>query len=199
MRKLLATVLLCAGCAQYGQTVTTTGLDKEGKSVVTGEVKTKSDCYGVGCDARELSQLELRRQEVADAGAVAKIAVAKGMPTTLGQDKQRSDTQAGYQYGSYGMGGAYGAYGNPYGVSPLLMQADAASRGYMPVGNLPMLGQAPVYVQPQQPQVVQSQPAQATGGNVKCPSNPKTPEERLACLEQDQALMGKKVMALKHK
>jgi len=63
------------------------------------------------------------------------------------------------------------------------MYAEAASLGYVP-GNLPVLGQAPVYFAPQQPLVLS---APATAG---APSA----ELRLDRLEKNQKAMAQKII-----
>lgn len=167
------------------QTITETSVAEDGKSVVK-TTNSDSRCEGFGCNAGRLASLEIRRQEVADAGAVAKAAVAKGMPTTLGQDASRSDTQAGYQFGQYGYGYGYGQYG---AGSALAMTEYASLGGGM--GYLPRLGEQPVYVQPPQ-----AQPVQAGGSmSAVCPKDrvSVTQAERLACIEEDQTKLMKKV------
>lgn len=185
MKKSLALVLLvlCASCAQMRQTITETSTTADGKSVVK-TTNSDSKCEGFGCNAGQLAALEVRRQQVADAGAVAKAAVAKGMPATLGQDASRSDTQAGYQFGQYGYG-----YGQ-YGAGSALAMTEAASLGGG-MGYLPRLGEQPVYVQPPQ-----AQPVQAGGSmSAVCPKDRTsvTQAERLACIEEDQTVLMKKV------
>jgi hypothetical protein len=182
---VLGLLVLCASCAQMKQTITETSTTADGKSVVK-TTNSDSKCEGFGCNAGRLASLEIRRQEVADAGAVAKAAVAKGMPTTLGQDASRSDTQAGYQFGQYGYGYGYGQYG----AGSALAMTEYASLGGG-TGYLPRLGEQPVYVQPPQ-----AQPVQAGGStSAVCPKDRAsvTQAERLACIEEDQTVLMKKV------
>lgn len=178
MQNLLALILvLCAGCAaQMKSTVTETSM-VAGKPVTT-TMKSETQCQGLGCTAHEIANLEIRRQQVADQGDVGRAAIAQGMPTQLGHD----GVQAGYTYGY----GAYGTYGaNPYGASSAILAAEAASLGHLP-GRLPRLGEAPVYVQPSQPQV---------GGPARCPEDrkPSTEAERISCLERDRDTFRKRV------
>lgn len=132
---------------------------------------------GTSGGARSLLDAETRRVQTIQSGDVAQAAIAKGMPATLGQDAARSDVQAGYAYGY----GAYGTYAaNPYGVSPSIMAAEAASLGYG--GSLPRLGEPIVHIiQPSQPHVVQT-----TGGLTTCPAGrpPATDAEVTACTAQ---------------
>ena len=189
MQYLLALFLvLCAGCAQLKTTITETEPAKAGKPART--TKLEVHFSGTSGGARDLLDAETRRVQTLQSGDVAQPAIAKGMPATLGQDAARSDVQAGYTYGY----GAYGTYGaNPYGVSPALMAAEAASLGYMP-GQLPRLGEVPVSL-PTQPQAAQA----SGGGKVTCPRDrvARTTEERLACNENDIDVVTKKVFKKK--
>lgn len=147
--------------------------------------KLEVNFSGTSGGARSLLDAETRRMQTVQSGDVAQAAIAKGMPATLGQDAARSDVQAGYTYGY----GAYGVHGaNPYGVSPAILAAEAASLGY--AGNLPRLGEAIVYVQPGQPQVVHT-----TGGLTACPSGrpPATDAEVTACTALDLKTVKKTV------
>jgi len=148
--------------------------------------KLEVNFSGTSGGARNLLDAETRRVQTLQSGDVAQAAIAKGMPATLGQDAVRSDVQAGYTYGY----GAYGTYGaNPYGVSPAILAAEAASLGYVP-GQLPRLGEVPVSLlsQPQAAQV-------AGGGLTACPSGrpPGTDGEVAACAAQNLKEVRKKV------
>ncbi len=166
------------------QTITETSTAADGKSVVK-TTNSDSKCEGFGCNAGQLAALEVRRQQVADAGQVAKASIAKGMPATLGQDPTRSDVQAGYQYGyGYGYGG-YGTYGMYGNTNPAYM-------GYA-AGQLPPLGAQPAYVPQPPPQAMK-----VVGDGEQSAVCPKdrvrvTPAERLACIEEDQTKLMRKV------
>lgn len=189
MKRFLALcfMMLCATCANMKQTITeTTDIetkDGKGKTVLKPMVRTivsDSTCQGFGCSTHELAALEVNRQRVVDDGQIGMVAAKKGMPVSRSGNANESTTQTGYQYGGYG---AYGAIGNPYGVSSRLMQADAASLGYMP-GYLPHLAEAPMYLQPAQPQVVQT-----PGGGSQ-----RTLEDRMNRYEQNQKAMALKIL-----
>lgn len=148
--------------------------------------KLEVNFSGTSGGARSLLDAETRRVQTIQSGDVAQAAIAKGMPATLGQDAARSDVQAGYTYGY----GAYGMYGaGSYGGSSAVMYTEAASLGHVP-GYLPRLGEAPVYVQPSQPHVVQ-----AAGGLTACPTGrpPATDAEVTACTAQNLKEVRKKV------
>ncbi len=189
MQKLLALILgLCAGCAQISTTVTESEPAKDGQPARTTSVQVAY--RGTSDGARNLLETEIRRKQSLQSGDVAKAAIAKGMPASLGQDSVRSDVQAGGWGGwggnmAFGPGGAYsygpnGAYmpgGNPANMS-------AAQLEMMGYSMYPQLGVAPVYqASPSQPQGAGA----ADGTVAACPKDrlPATAAERLSCNEQD--------------
>jgi hypothetical protein len=184
MGKLLALCLvLFAGCAQMKTTVVETEPAQAGKPARTTRLEVAFS--GTSGGARSLLDAETRRVQTLQSGDVAKAAIAKGMPATLGQDAARSDVQGGYTYGY----GAYGMYGaGSYGGSSAVMYTEAASLGHVP-GYLPRLGEAPVYVQSQ------SHVVQTAGGLTACPSGraPATDAEVTACTAQNLKEVRKKV------
>jgi hypothetical protein len=177
--RCLVYALLLGGCATAKFTI-------EDQSALKGKPTSKEKILlsyvGTSWGARELIDASTRRRDSAGALEVAKQAVKKDMPVSLGTTPNSTSVQV-QQYYPYGYG--YGTYGYDWSYG-------GANLGYTQ-SMLPRLGEASVSLPPLGSEVQQNAIVQV----VECPKDLQldqmTHPQRHACHQSNQEVFARKL------